>query len=145
MSGFIATLVLSLLMLSRDIVPQLDSITLLDGVIHAVLHEFSSLDIPAPLGGWLWHFVIGTLWWGAMFGIMEPILPGNRPWSRGIAFGFGAALLIFLLVMPLAGAGYFGMHLSFLQPITTMLEHLIYGAVLGMSYKRLETLFPVTL
>jgi hypothetical protein len=141
-AGFIATVVLSVLMLSRDFVPQLDSITMLDGVLRATLRELGMLYPPAPWGGWMWHFIIGTFWWGAMFAILEPILPGQRPWRKGMAFGFGASLLIFLLVMPLAGAGYFGMHLSAVQPVVTMIEHLVYGAVLGITYTRLESLFP---
>ncbi len=142
-AGFIATVLLSVLMLSKDFVPQLDSITMLDGVVRATFRELGTLYLPAPLGGWVWHFIIGTFWWGAMFAILEPILPGQRPWRKGMAFGFGASLLIFLLVMPVAGAGYFGMHLSAAQPVVTMLEHLVYGAVLGTAYAHLETLFPV--
>ena len=49
------------------------------------------------------------------------------------------------VVMPLAGAGYFGMDLSPLQPVVTLLLHLIYGAVLGAMFERLVTrLSPVT-
>ena len=80
---------------------------MLDGVVRATLRELGTIYLPAPLGGWVWHFIIGTFWWGAMFAILEPILPGQRPWRKGMAFGFGASLLIFLLVMPVAGAGYF--------------------------------------
>jgi Na+-transporting NADH:ubiquinone oxidoreductase subunit NqrB len=133
-SGFFATLVLTLLLSTKGFIPQLDTITTLDGIFRAFLNTLGERAPPAPLGGWLWHFVIGTLWWGMLYAIMEPILPGRRPWTKGMSFGFGAALFILLLVMPLAGAGFFGMHLNALQPLVTIGEHLIYGSVLGSIY-----------
>ena len=39
-----------------------------------------------------------------------------------------------LMVTPLAGAGYFGMHLSWLDPLVSMVYHVIYGVVLGTVY-----------
>ncbi len=136
MSGLFATLVLALLLLTKDIIPQLDTITMLDGILRAFLNTLGEQAPPAPLGGWLWHFVIGTLWWGALYAIMEPILPGKLGWTKGMSFGFGAALFIMLMVMPLAGAGFFGMHLDAVQPLVTLVEHLIYGSVLGYLYGR---------
>ena len=133
-AGLAATLVLSLLMLTEAWIPQLDTVIMLDGVARAV---FSDLQVPVPLAGWLWHFVIGTLWWGPLFALMLPILPGRRAWQKGMAFGFGASLLILLMVLPVAGAGYFGMDLSALQPIVTVVLHLVYGAVLGALFARL--------
>ena len=127
-AGFVATAVLSLLMLTKSWVPQLDPVVMLDGVARAVSAD---LQLPVPMAGWLWHFVIGTFWWGPLFVIMAPILPGRRMFQKGMYFGVVAALLIMLMIMPMAGAGYFGMKLSPLQPIVTLLLHLIYGAILG--------------
>lgn len=47
-----------------------------------------------------------------------------------------------LMVMPLAGAGDFGMDLSPLEPIATFIYHLLYGAVLGVVYGALGTRRP---
>ena len=138
-AGLAATVVLSLLMLTKGWLPQLDPVLMLDGVARAV---FTDLGLPVPMAGWLWHFVIGMLWWGPLFAIMVPILPGRQVWQKGMAFGFGASLLIMLMVMPLAGAGYFGMELSALQPVLTLLLHLVYGAVLGAAFERLSSSFP---
>ncbi len=132
-AGLAGTVVLSLLMLTKGWLPQLDPVVMLDGVARSV---FSDLQIPVPLAGWLWHFVIGTLWWGPLFALMAPILPGQQPWQKGLYFGFGASLLIMLMIMPLAGAGYFGMDLSTLQVLVTVLLHLAYGLVLGMVFQR---------
>lgn len=140
-AGLAATVVLSLLMLTKGWLPQLDPVLMLDGVAHAA---FADLGLPVPMAGWLWHFVIGALWWGPLFAIMVPILPGRRMWQKGVAFGFGASLLIVLMVMPLAGAGYFGMELSPLQPLATVLLHLVYGAVLGAMFARLAPPFSAS-
>ena len=132
-AGLVATVVLSLLMLTKGWMPQLDTVVMLDGVARAA---FSDLRAPVPLAGWLWHFIIGTFWWGPLFALMAPILPGKRMWQKGVSFGFGASLLIMLMIVPLAGAGYFGMDLSPLQPLITLLLHLVYGAVLGAVFER---------
>lgn len=136
-AGLAATLVLWVLKLTRGAVPQLETITFLDHVADALA---SASGLPAvPAAGWLWHLVIGTLWWGALFGIMVPVLPGRREWVKGTAFGAIAAFLVMVMVMPLAGAGYFGMDLTLLEPIVTFIYHLIYGAVLGAVYGALNT------
>lgn len=137
-AGLVATFVLSMLMLTKAAVPQLDTITMLDGVLRATLAELGQRFPPAPLGGWLWHFVIGTIWWGGLYAIMEPVLPGSQVWIKGLAFGVIATLLVSLMVMPLAGAGYFGMRLSIVQPLVSLLQHLVYGVVLAKVYARLS-------
>ena len=138
LAGLIATTVLALLLLTKGFLPQLDTITMLDGVLRAFLDEVGKRSLPIPLNGWLWYFVIGTLWWGALYAVIEPILPGKGPWIKGMSFGVGAALFVMLMVMPLAGAGYFGMHLEIVQPVVTLVEHLIYGCILGVVYARLS-------
>ena len=137
-AGLIATLALSVLMLTKEYLPQLDTITMLDGVLGAFLAELRRWAPPAPIGGWLWFFAIGTVWWGALYAVMEPILPGRWPWARGLSFGAIATLLVWLMVLPLAGAGYFGMRLSAIQPVVTLFEHLVYGVILGEAYGRLN-------
>lgn len=132
LAGLAATLVLSVLELTRGMIPQLETIRFLKNMAEVTANA-TGLHV-LPMAGWLWHFTIGTLWWGALFGIMLPILPGHSPWIKGGAFGIIAGLLIMLMVMPLAGAGYFGMHLHWLDPVITMLYHVIYGVVLGFVY-----------
>src|SRR6516164_4136093 len=53
---------------------------------------------------------------------------------NGILFRIGAWILMMVLVMPMAGAGLFGMALGIMVPIATLVLHLIYGAVLGGTY-----------
>ena len=44
-----------------------------------------------------------------------------------------------LAVMPMAGAGFFGMNLGMVAPIMTLVLHVIYGAVLGGVYAALQS------
>jgi hypothetical protein len=134
-AGMVATLVLWVLKLSRDTIPQLETIRFLDRVAEATA---KATGLPGPLThGWLWHLGIGILLWGILFGIMLPVLPGRRYWVKGCAFGVIAGFLTMLLVMPLAGAGYFGMDLTLLDPVVSLVYHIIYGVTLGVVYSLL--------
>jgi hypothetical protein len=113
-------------------VPQLETIYFLDRVAEAV--AAATLLPDPPMAGWLWHLLIGTLGWGVLFGVMVPVLPGRSPWRKGIAFGVIAGALVMLLVMPLAGAGYFGMELTVWDPVVSVIFHIIYGVTLGGVY-----------
>lgn len=139
-AGLCATLVLSMLMFTQSAMPQLDIITLLANVLRelgvAVGHT------SAELAGWLVFVAIAGLWWGAAFGVMAPILPGRRCWEKGVYFGIGTALLLMLMVMPMAGAGYFGMHLEPIAPLVSFAFHLVYGPILGIVYAELMAYCP---
>jgi uncharacterized protein DUF6789 len=131
-AGFAATLVLALLNLTKGVLPQLDSVTMLDGVARDLLKGAALPEI--AMIGWIVFFAIGAVLCGAIFSLMEPILPGRRYWTKGLAFGFGCGLLTMLSVMPMAGAKYFGLQLSLMAPAFTLLFHLIQGATLGGTY-----------
>lgn len=135
-AGVPATLVLSVFMLMENVIPQFAAHTsLINNLIDNVLAYRGEQS--APLVGWIWHFVIGTLGWGALFGIVEPILPG-RTWRRkGMVFGAGCAFVLLVALIPMAGAGFFGMSLSLAGILVTVAQHLIYGFVLGEAYWRL--------
>lgn len=64
-AGFIATSVLSALMLTKGWLPQLDIITVMDGI---AVDLALAAGLPTPLAGWLWHYVAGCLVWGWMQG-----------------------------------------------------------------------------
>ena len=136
-SGVVATAVLSLLMLSRKWIPQLNTVVVLDEIARVI---FSKYNAPIPLAGWMWHLVIGTIWWGGLFGIMEPILPGRVVWLKGLLFGAGVGLYVIWAVLPIAAGGVFGAGVGLIQPVVTFTEHLIYGFVLGLIYGRLKVI-----
>jgi len=135
-AGFIATVVLSILMLLKSMMgmmPGLDVIHMLTGMAHTMMGMPDS-----PMVGWILHFMIGTVLWGIGFALLYKPLPGNGPVAKGMAFGVLAWLLMMLIPMPLAGAGLFGMHMGIMAPMMTLVLHLIWGAVLGATYGALS-------
>ncbi len=126
-SGFIATLVLSAIMVLKakmGLMPDLNAIKMLAGMMHAPLAM-----------GWAAHFMIGVVVWGILFSILVDKLPGGTLMSA-IVFSIGAWFAMMIGPMPMAGAGLFGLHIGIMAPIATLILHLIWGTVLGLSYKR---------
>jgi hypothetical protein len=126
-AGLVATIVLSGLMLTKEmmgLMPQLDVIRMLT----------TMMGVSSPVAGWITHFAIGTIAWGGLFAILEANLPGDSYWQRGIVFGIGAWVLMMVAVMPMAGAGMFGLGLGVMAPVMTFMLHAIFGAVLGGVY-----------
>jgi uncharacterized membrane protein YagU involved in acid resistance len=125
-AGFIATVVLSVMMLmktSMGLMPELDPIAMITAMAGA----------SSPAVGWIGHFVIGSIFWGAGFAIVSPYLPGPYP-LRGAVFAIGAWLMMMLVVMPMAGAGSFGLGLGMMAPVATLVLHVVFGLVLGGIY-----------
>ncbi len=125
-SGFIATVVLSILMVAKakmGIMPDLNAIKMLAGMMGAPL-----------IMGWVAHFIIGTVIWGLLFAALVNKLPGGIM-SSAIIFSILAWLMMMIGPMPMAGAGLFGMHLGIMAPVATLMLHIIWGIVLGISYK----------
>lgn len=125
-AGFVATVALSALMVVKDmmgVMPELDVARMLGTMMGG-----------GPRAGWIGHFAIGTVIWGTAFAWLAPHLRGDSHWLRGVMFGLGAWLLMMLLVIPMAGAGLFGLTIGLMAPIMTLVLHVVYGAVLGGVY-----------
>jgi hypothetical protein len=125
-AGLVATLILSTAMLmkrSMGLMPELDPI----GMIAAMAGASSAAV------GWIGHFVIGSIFWGVGFAILSPYLPGAY-WLRGLMFALGAWLMMMIVVMPMAGAGLFGLGLGPMAPAATLLLHVLFGVALGGVY-----------
>ena len=126
LAGFVATLVLSALMVMKvktGLMPDLNVI--------AMLGHMMGSDMVA---GWAAHFMIGSLVWGLSFAFFFDKLPGGSAWLKGIVFGMAAWLMMMLAVMPMAGAGIFGSHFGMMAPIMTLMLHAVFGAVMGAVY-----------
>jgi len=134
-SGFIATVVLSVLMLMKmkmGLMPELNAIKMMTMMAHDMM------GTPAePVVGWVMHFMIGTIAWGVLFALIGKSLPGSSNIIKGMLFGVLAWVLMMVMVMPMAGAGLFGLNMGMMAPIMTLILHLIYGAVLGGTYGKL--------
>lgn len=127
LAGFAATIVLSIFMMMKQMMgmmPQMDVI--------AMLTKMSGAS--TPLMGWVMHFMIGSIVWGGLFALLHDRIPGGSTIVRGIVFGIGAWLMMMVVVMPMAGAGLFGMNFGMAAPVMTLLLHIIFGATLGAVY-----------
>jgi uncharacterized membrane protein YagU involved in acid resistance len=125
-AGFVATVVLSAMMLmkqSMGLMPELDPITMITTMAGA----------SSPAVGWIGHFVIGSIFWGISFAVINPHLPGPY-WLRGTIFAVGAWLMMMVVVMPMAGAGLFGFGLGMMAPVVTLVLHVVFGLFLGGVY-----------
>jgi len=116
-AGFIATLALS-------------------AVHEPVALVTEAVGVRAPVAGWLFHFFVGTLLWGGLFGFAHDFLPGPS-WVRGVVFATVAALIVLFGIAPFTGAGVFCLKLGIFAPAVIGLFHLAFGAILGAVYGKL--------
>jgi hypothetical protein len=125
-AGFIATVVLSAIMVIKGmmgLMPELDVAAMIGMMMGA-----------SVMVGWIVHFIIGTIAWGGGFALLYGLIPGDNAVVKGIGFGVAAWLGMMIAVMPMAGAGLFGMTFGIMAPIMTLLLHIVFGAVLGGVY-----------
>ena len=130
-AGFVATVVLSAMMLIKHymgLMPELDPIAMITAMAGA----------SSPAVGWIGHFVIGSIFWGIGFAVVCPYLPGPF-WLRGTIFAVAAWLVMMIALMPMAGAGLFGLGLGMTIPVATLVLHVVFGLVLGGVYGLLAT------
>ncbi|MBC7733928.1 MAG: hypothetical protein H7306_18875 [Bacteriovorax sp.] len=128
LAGLAATLVLSALMVMKatmGVMPELNLPKMIAGMM-------GSPD--TPMLGWAVHFLIGIVGYGFAIALMNQRLPGASPTVHGVFIGVVGWLLMMIVVMPMAGAGLFGMNMGPMAPMMTLLLHLIFGAVLGWVY-----------
>ena len=126
-AGFIATVVLSALMIVKGmmgVMPELDVAAMIGNMMG------SSVAV-----GWIVHFMIGTIAWGVGFALLYGLIPGGNAVVKGIVFDVAAWLGMMIIVMPMAGAGLFGMNLGVIAPIMTLVLHIIFGTALGGVYQ----------
>ena len=127
-AGLVATIVLSLLMVMKGamgIMPQLDLPRMIAGM----------MGMPdAPMLGWAVHFFIGVVVYGAALALLDEHLPGDSKMGHGVLLATVGWLMMMVVLMPMAGAGLFGLNLGISAPIMTLMLHLIFGAVLGAYY-----------
>jgi len=128
-AGLIATTILSIVMVvkaSLGVLPQVNVIAMLATVVSAPMWI-----------GWLAHFVTGAPVWGIIFALIQPYIPGRGPVAKSLTFAVGAWLAMMILLMPATGAGLFGLAIGMSAPITTLVLHLLWGAVFGAAFARL--------
>ena len=131
LAGLVATIVLSVLMLVKakmGLMPDVDIISMLAGAMGG-----------SAVMGWVAHFMIGALVYGLIYAFIFSTLPFGGHVSRGTLLGIAGWLMMMVVVMPMMGAGLFGLSMpsGMLVPVATLMLHIIFGAVLGFVYGKL--------
>jgi uncharacterized protein DUF6789 len=125
-AGLAATIVLSLVIALKQalgVLPQLSTISVL-----AQMLGYQSLAV-----GWILHFFVGVILWGPLYAWIDP--KSSFPhWFNGIMFASCVWLGLMLFIMPVVGAGLFGLQLGLVTPTATLALHWIYGTVLGSVF-----------
>ncbi|MDH2383488.1 DUF6789 family protein [Bradyrhizobium sp. CER78] len=132
-AGFIATVVLSMLMIAKSSVGLMPQLNPIEDIVH-VAGQPTGMTLPLPFG-WIGHFALGTVAWGIIYAALQASLPG-APVVKGLIFGALAWLAMMIIFMPLAGHGLFALSLGARATVATLVLHLIYGAVLGVAYAK---------
>jgi membrane protein DedA with SNARE-associated domain len=80
-------------------------------------------------------FLVASMLWGALFGIVEPLLPGPEA-LRGVVFALVPLAFSLLVVLPLTGGGMFGLELGagYLPALAEVVRAVVYGLTLGVAY-----------
>jgi len=81
--------------------------------------------------GWVAHFMIGTIVWGGIFAVANKSIPGSTQTLKGVVLGIVAWLMMMIVVMPMAGGGFFGMNFGMMGFAMPLMLHIIFGAVMG--------------
>ena len=127
-AGLVATIVLSILMLLKGMMgmmPELNVIKMLAGQMGG-----------SPVMGWLAHFVIGVIIYGLAFANLRGLLPGGSNLVKGIVLSIVGWLIMMIAVMPMMGAGLFAMNMGMMATVATLVLHIIFGLVLGLTYDK---------
>jgi len=128
--GFVGSAVLAILFVMKGmmgVMPQMD--------IIAMMSTMMGMGMAM---GWVAHFVIGTVIWGGIFSIANGSIPGGSQTGKGIVLGIAAWLMMMIIVMPMAGGGFFGMNFGMMGFAVPLIMHIIFGAVLGFTASYLE-------
>lgn len=134
-AGLSATVMLSILMAMKGMIglmPELNVISMLGNMAQEMM------GMGGIVVGWALHFIIGGFIFGVLFATLNDKIPGGSQIKKGLVFGIGAWFVMMVAVMPMAGAGMFGMGLGMMAPVMTLMLHLIFGAVLGYVYARID-------
>lgn len=128
LAGLAATVVLSLLMVMKSKMGLMPDVNVISMLASKMGGEISM--------GWVAHFMIGTLGYGLAYAFVFSALPFGGHVSRGIALGIVGWFMMMIAVMPMMGAGLFGLGMpsGVMVPVATLVLHVIFGAVLGFVY-----------
>ena len=132
-SGFLATIVISILLVAKsnvDLLPQLNLIK----DLWVLLDRYTGLDLPIA-SAWLTHFFIGTVVWGILYNQISGFIPGCSS-VKGMFYGIIIWLVMMVAFMPAVGAGLFASRLGANAILMTLELNILYGIILVMTSNR---------
>ena len=132
-AGGVATAVLSVVMLlmgATGFEPQLELTRMLLTLLDEPPSQYAL--------GWTLHIVIGSVVLGGLVAYIEPRLGADTHTKSGVLYGVIAWLVVMLILLPAAGAGYFGFQLTVFAPLVMLALQVLYGGVLGWTYGKLS-------
>jgi len=121
--GFVGSAVLAVVFVMKGmmgIMPEMNIIMMLSDM----------MKMGAAMG-WAAHFMIGTIVWGGIFAVANNSIPGGTQTLKGVVLGIVAWLMMMIVVMPMAGGGFFGMNFGMMGFAMPLMLHIIFGAVMG--------------
>lgn len=132
LGGFIGTVVLTIMMYA--VAPVMTG---------------QKMDIAAMLGGMMAHsrtlgmivhFVLGTIGFPLIYTLLVYRLAGGPPVVKGMIWGGILWLAAQVIVMPMAGAGFFSSAAGGMKAaVASLLGHLVYGMILGGITGRIDS------
>ena len=126
--GFAGTFAASAIMIMNNAigkVPELHIAKTLNTVLGTTNHAII---------GWIAFFMIGTFVLGPLFAVLAPRIRIKVNLLKGLMFGVLVWLGMMMVLIPLAGGGFFAMHRSPIVPGVTLAVALVYGLVLSAVY-----------
>lgn len=124
--------------LGRGIIAGFLATIVLSAMLDPIAMVVRSADLLSPSLGWLLHFLVGTLVWGAGFALVHDVLRGPS-WLRGVIFGAGAWLAVIVAVTLMRGVGLFVIDLGVATPAAMLAVNMVFGAILGVIYDLIGT------
>ncbi|MBE0509850.1 MAG: DUF2938 family protein [Chromatiales bacterium] len=130
-AGLAATVVLSVLMVVKGMMGLMPDVD----VIQMLAKQMSS----GTAMGWVAHFMIGVVGYGIVYARLFSKLPFGGHALRGLVLGVAGWLAMMLMLMPMMGAGLFGLQMpsGMMAPVATLMLHAIFGVVLGLVFAKL--------
>lgn len=125
LAGFAATCVASVIMLMNNAIGKIPDLHI-PQTLSVMLGEPDHIMV-----GGITFFITGTFLFGIMYSLIAPRLPVRSNPIKGLLFGFAIWLGLMLIVMPLAGAGFFAVNRGAIAPAAVLLLTLVYGMVLA--------------
>ncbi len=131
LAGFVASAVSSIVL------------TLLTAI--ATIPEFNFIQIQGSIFGigstvaaaWATYFAVGLIW-GLFYTLIERYLPTASGVIKGALYGILVYVLVMIVLMPLAGVGFFLQNFGFMAALIVLISDLLFGILLGYFYEKLN-------